>query len=219
MDAGNMKTLDDLDTIAIRCQTDRASVFTRTYAKPHGYAAHYDKLFSHLRHEPVKLLEIGAAGGEGIRMWMEYFDNARTKIFGVDIVKDTNEFNTPGLAPGHFGRYYFNCGDQSSPTFWACWLSDHGGDLDIVIDDGGHFNDGIITSFRSLWPAVRPGGFYAVEDLGCSYSGSSIFVKPGWPLHMDWVQAHVDAMNTTNGDIDSIYLSKELAVFKKKTTT
>ena len=61
--------MKSLDEIAIACQTDRASVFTRTYAKPHGYARHYDHLFGHLRHEPVKLLEIGAAGGEGIQMW------------------------------------------------------------------------------------------------------------------------------------------------------
>lgn len=208
-------TLRTLDQIAITCETDRASVFTRTYGKPHDYARHYDLLFNHLRLDPVKLLEIGAAGGEGIRMWMEYFWIGQ--IYGVDIVSNTNPFNTPAKA---CPRYHFNCGDQSSPTFWACWLADHGGGLDIVIDDGGHYNDGIITSFISLWPAVKPGGFYAIEDLGCSYAADSIFVKPGFPRHMEWLKAKLDGMTLTPGsDIDSIYLSKELAVFKKKTTT
>lgn len=208
--------MKSLDQIAIEQQTDRASVFTRTYAKPHDYARHYDKLFAHLRHQPVKMLEIGAAGGEGIKMWDEYFDNPDSRIFGVDIVANTNPWNTPGTTL----RYTFNQGDQSSETFWACWLADHGGDLDIVVDDGGHYNDGIITSFNSLWPAVRPGGFYAVEDLGCSY-GSSIFVKPGFPTHMQWLKSFVDFMNTNEHapGVDSIYFSKELAVFKKKGTT
>jgi hypothetical protein len=213
MDTGNMKSLDE---IAVNCQTDRASVFTRTYAKPHDYARHYDKLFGHLRHEPVKILEIGAAGGEGIQMWGEYFDHPDTRIFGVDIVSNTNPWNTPGRN----GRYFFNQGDQSSPTFWACWLADHGGDLDIVIDDGGHYNDGIITSFGNLWPVVKPGGFYAIEDLGCSYGESSIFVKPGLPSHMEWLKRLIDSMNVNQfPTVDSIYLSPELAVFKKKTTT
>jgi len=207
--------MDSLDTIAIRCQTDRASVFTRTYAKPHDYARHYDYLFTPLRDQPVKLLEIGAAGGEGIQMWMGYFNNPDARFFGVDIVSNTNPFNTLG----QFGTYFFNQGDQSSPTFWACWLADHGGDLDIVIDDGGHYNDGIITSFNALWPAVKPGGLYAIEDLGVSYTRGSIFVKPGVASHMDWLFSMIDLMNAGREEFDSIYFSKELAVFKKKTTT
>jgi demethylmacrocin O-methyltransferase len=207
--------MDSLDAIAIRCQTDRASVFTRTYAKPHDYARHYDKLFTPIRLNPVKLLEIGAAGGEGIRMWLEYFWIG--KVYGVDIVSNTNPWNTPSKA---IDRYTFNCGDQSSPTFWACWLADHGGDLDIVIDDGGHYNDGIITSFECLWPAVKPGGFYAIEDLGCSYDQATIFVKHGWPSHMQWLKSFIDLMNTGGSpEVESIYFSKELAVFKKKGTT
>lgn len=149
-------------------------------------------------------------------MWLDYFSHPDARIFGVDIVSNTNPWNTPGRN----GRYFFNQGDQASATFWACWLADHGKDLDIVIDDGGHFNDGIITSFNALWPAVRPGGFYAIEDLGCSYGPSSIFVKLGFPNHMDWLKSHVDLMNQfLSSNVDSIYLSKELAVFKKKTTT
>ncbi len=202
-----------LDDIAIACETDRASVFTRTYAKPHDYARHYDKLFRTLRQDPVKLLEIGAAGGEGIKMWSTYFDNPESRIFGVDIVQNTNPWNTPGTT----GKYTFNQGDQACATFWKCWLADHGGDLDIVIDDGGHFNNGIITSFFELWPHVKPGGFYAIEDLGCSYGDGSIFVKDGFPNHMDWIRRKVDLMNTDpSSNIDSIYLSRELAVFKKK---
>lgn len=213
--------MNTLDEIAIDCQTDRASVFTRTYAKPHDYARHYDHLFGQLRHEPVKMLEIGAAGGEGIQMWMQYFDHPEADIFGVDIVKNTNPWNdTSGDPDKQIIRYTFNQGDQSSATFWACWLADHGGHLDIVIDDGGHYNDGIITSFNALWPAVKPGGFYAIEDLGCSYPADSIFVKPGFSRHMDWMKGELDLLvSGVVRDIDSIYFSRELAVFKKKTTT
>lgn len=206
--------MDDLDTIAIRCETDRASVFTRTYGKPHGYAEHYDRLFSPLRDQPVKLLEIGAAGGEGIRMWLAYLTHPESKVVGVDIVSKTNPWNTPGESPDP--RYKFCQGDQACPTFWECFKADFGKDWDVIIDDGGHFNYQIITTFNALWPVVKPCGFYAVEDLGCSYGAGSIFVKAGFPSHMEFLKAFQELIVFGNAtDIDSIHFSRELAVLRK----
>ena len=45
----------------------------------------------------------------------------------------------------------------------------YAGPFDIVIDDGGHFMDDIISSFKTLLPHVRAGGTYIVEDLHTSY--------------------------------------------------
>ena len=53
-----------------------------------------------------------------------------------------------------------------------------GGGFDAIIDDGGHRNDQIKTSFDELWPALLPGGVYFVEDLHVSRAsphGSSGF--------------------------------------------
>jgi len=43
------------------------------------------------------------------------------------------------------------------------------GPFDIIIDDGSHVNEHVKTSFRSLFPYVRPGGLYVVEDLQTAY--------------------------------------------------
>ena len=204
-----MKTLDQ---IAVEHQTDRASVFTRTYGKPHGYASHYDRAFAHLRHQPVKLLEIGAAGGEGIKMWLEYFDHPESQVVGVDIVSNTNEWNMPGQISNP--RYKFCQGDQACPTFWECFKVDFGKDWDVIIDDGGHFNDQIITTFNALWPVVKPVGFYAIEDLGVDCPGS-IFVKPWLLIHTAFLQGLQAEMNLRLGGIDSIHLSRELAILRK----
>lgn len=198
--------MKSLDQIAIEHQTDKASVFTRTYAKPKDYCRHYDALFTTLRDQPIKLLEIGVGGGESIRAWLEYFQSADVR--GVDLQSNTNTWDTPG----RYGRYFFNQGDQSSAVFWKCWLADHG-TPDIVIDDGSHVSSHIITTFNELWPALKPGGFYAIEDLGVSY-GDGSFVPSGSPNHMDWLRGKVDMLNLT-GEIDSIYFAKELAVLRK----
>jgi hypothetical protein len=201
-----MKTLD---AIAIEHQTDRASVFTRTYGKPHDYAKHYDKAFEGIRLDPIKMLEIGVGGGEGIKMWMDYFSNG-AQIFGVDNQHDTNPWDTPGRN----GRYTFVQGDQSCKTFWACFITDYGTDWDIIIDDGSHRNDHIITTFNALWPHVRKGGFYAIEDIEVAYSSGSVFLTPGFPSHHEFIKSKMDEMNT-GAEIDSIHLSKGLAIFRK----
>ncbi len=201
-----MKTLDE---IAIEQQTDRATVFTRTWGKPHAYAPHYERCFAALRDQPIKLLEIGVGGGEGIRMWLEYFGMA--EVFGVDKQHDNNEWDTPGSSPTP--RYTFVTGDQSSDTFWQCFMADYGRDWDIIIDDGGHYANQVITTFNNLWPVVKPGGFYAVEDLGVAY-GDGSFTPAPWQNHMTWLKDKLDAMNTSGG-IDSIYFARELAVLRK----
>jgi demethylmacrocin O-methyltransferase len=195
--------LKTLDQIAIECGTDRATVFTRTYAKPHGYSIRYDSVFTPFRTKPLKVLEIGAAGGEGIRMWLEYFQNAH--VFGVD--------NNPDAFKGPIDRYTFVLGDQSCTTFWKCFIADYGSDWDIIIDDGGHFSGGIITTFESLWQHVKRGGIYAIEDLACAYS--SIFQTPGFKSHMEFVKELVENANKGERDIHSITQSKELAILVK----
>jgi len=196
----------DLDTIGRLYETDKATVFTRTYAKPKAYTLHYARCFDPLRDDCIKLLEIGVGGGESVQMWLDYLPYAA--VFGVDLVEKTNPWNTPGR--GAHSRYTFLQGDQTDKTMWACFLADCGKDFDIIIDDGSHEPKGIITAFECLWPAVKPGGYYAIEDLGCG------FTSPGYPSHLDWLRVQMEAVNQGLGDIDSVYFARELVILRKK---
>lgn len=202
--------LKSLDEIAISFDTDQATVHTKSY-NPHGYTVHMEPLFAPMRDKPIKLLEIGTGGGESIRTWLEYFSEAQ--IFSVDLVKDTNIFNSSGKP---YPRYTFSHGDQTDRTMWKCFLSNCGSDWDVILDDGGHCNDQIITSFEELWPYVKSGGLYIVEDLGVGSTPGTVFVKPGFPNHMDWIRDRMVELNSGQNDIESINLTKELAVFRKK---
>ncbi|WP_420854091.1 class I SAM-dependent methyltransferase [Saccharopolyspora spinosa] len=96
-------------------------------------------------------------GGASLRMWQRYF--RRGLVYGLDIFeKAGNE--------GHRVRKLR--GDQSDAEF----LEDMAGKIgpfDIVIDDGSHVNDHVKKSFQSLFPHVRPGGLYVIEDLQTAY--------------------------------------------------
>jgi len=56
-------------------------------------------------------------------------------------------------------------GDQGDKATVQRWAQQSGGQFDAIIDDGGHKNNQIRTSFETLWSAVKPGGVYFLEDL------------------------------------------------------
>jgi hypothetical protein len=202
-----MKTLEDL---AQKYDNDKAVV--KRDGTGHGYTPHYGRAFDPIRNDRLKVLEIGVASGPSIQMWLDYFPNAH--VYGVDIVANTNEWNTVGAKTHE--RYTFVEGDQSQSVFWSRFLSGHGGDWDIIVDDGGHRNDQIITTFCSLWGALKPGGFYCIEDLGVCYTAGSIFVVAGLPNHSDFMKAKLDEVLQGKHNIDWMSLSKELAIIKKQ---
>ncbi|HEY7717823.1 MAG TPA: class I SAM-dependent methyltransferase [Pedococcus sp.] len=130
----------------------------------HRYAQHYHRHFEHLRDEPVRLLEIGvggyshpAKGGQSLRMWKEFFP--RGQVFGLDL-HDKSRLQEE--------RIRIFRGDQGDPAALTA-VADEIGHLDIIIDDGSHFSEHVVTTFETLFPRLADNGLYAVEDLQTSY--------------------------------------------------
>lgn len=129
----------------------------------HGYLKYYRRHFAPLRRRRLKLLEIGIGGyetiggGGSLRIWKDFFP--RGEIYGLDL-HDKRHLACP--------RVTILQGDQNDPAFLDDMARRYG-PFDIIIDDGSHFNEHIITSFTALFPHVTPDGFYVVEDLYHSY--------------------------------------------------
>jgi cephalosporin hydroxylase len=130
----------------------------------HRYAQHYQRHLEHLREQPINLLEIGVGGysktdrgGASLRMWKAFFPQAQ--IFGMDI-HDKSKLEEE--------RITIFQGDQSDPESLRR-IAERIGRLDVIIDDGSHLSDHIITTFETLFPLLAPEGTYIVEDLQTSY--------------------------------------------------
>jgi hypothetical protein len=117
---------------------------------PHGYLLVYEQYLDHLRREPVNMLEIGVAGGASLCMWREYFPSGR--VCGID--------KNPSCA--QFGGVHI--GDQTDTCFLANVVAQTG-PLDIVVDDGSHRAEHQSSSLRYLFPHLKPGGYYFIEDV------------------------------------------------------
>lgn len=130
----------------------------------HLFTPVYEKIFSALRYKKINLLEIGVggyedpySGGESIFLWKSYFPFAR--LFFLDIVDKT-----------HFskGRVKVFQGSQNDADILQNVVRE-AGELDVIIDDGSHINQHQIESFEILFPSLKDGGIYVIEDTQTSY--------------------------------------------------
>ncbi len=119
----------------------------------------YDRHFAPYRGRKLTIVEFGVSHGGSLQMWRHYFGR-RAAITGVDV-------NPACAALGDDGIDVV-IGDQEDRGFLRD-LADRVGMIDIVIEDGGHTMAQQIATFEELWPRVRPGGIYLVEDLHTSY--------------------------------------------------
>jgi hypothetical protein len=113
----------------------------------------YHRHFERFRHRAVTVLEFGVYHGGSLQMWKHYF-GPEARIVGVDINPACKELEEDQI--------------EVDRDFLAA-LRERLGPVEIVIDDGGHTMAQQIATFESLFPAVRNGGVYLVEDLHTSY--------------------------------------------------
>jgi hypothetical protein len=131
---------------------------------PHFYTPVYHELFQHLRDLPIRLLEIGVGGhesslmgGASLLMWADYFPHAH--VVGIDIAEKR-------VAP--HPRITILRGAQEDAAFLQHVIATHG-PFDIVVDDGSHVPAHVRASFDVLFPALRDGGFYVIEDVQTAF--------------------------------------------------
>lgn len=197
-----------LDEIAIKCKTDKAS-------NGHNYTPIYEQYLTPMRHLPLTLLEIGIGGyefpdrgGESLRMWREWLPNA--KIVGVDSYpKQPIE----GCTIVYKSQTDETLADVCSP--------------DIIIDDASHINPLTIKTFINLWPILKPGGLYIVEDIHTSYWVEEYLGQPNdYTPHesamgfFQWLTHHLNHEvwmgEHQYTDIEYIHFYKEIIFIKKK---
>lgn len=129
----------------------------------------YLEFFGELRSTtPIEnVLELGLYDGGSIPFWVELLEP--TRHVGVDI-------REPNEAP--WFRHYAEQRKQTTQieTRWKTSQADRkqtlaiqdevfgGAPIDLLIDDASHFYEETRASFENLFPRVRPGGYYIIED-------------------------------------------------------
>jgi len=159
--------IDPLERDAVASQTSGA--LAKIFFEHRGrilwkwvhYLEIYDRHFAQYRNTSVKMLEIGVFKGGSLDMWREYFGRSAT-VFGIDIDPKCIDYATE---PNQV-----RIGSQDDPEFLKNVVLEMG-IPDIVLDDGSHLGRHQRKSFEILFPLLKPGALYVIEDLHSSYWG------------------------------------------------
>ncbi len=153
-------------------------------AKHSSYFQVYAELLEPYRNKPITFVEVGILDGGSLFMWREYF-GPQARIIGV-------EFN-PGAKRWEQDGFEIHIGSQSDPAFWRDFFKQIG-DVDIVLDDGGHTYEQQIVTAHECIPHIKNGGQLIVEDTHTSYFKS--FGYPSKYSFIEWTKKLIDNINS-----------------------
>jgi len=118
----------------------------------------YERHLSKFVGKEVLLFEIGVCRGGSLQIWKKFLGN-KCKIVGFDIDK---------YAVYQEDQIIVEEGNATDHNFLSQMCEKYG-TPDIVIDDGSHYQQDIMSSFAFLYPHLNKNGVYVIEDTHCAY--------------------------------------------------
>lgn len=149
----------------------------------------YEKEFAPWRNAPVRVVELGVDQG-GFTTWLERYFSKAEYIIGIDS-------NMHGGLKERGPVKFVNCLQDSVPGLIA--IGGQYGKFDIIIDDCSHVLEPTLVSTKTLWPFLKSGGLYVIEDWAAGLSRGGPFEGLEGALY-DLIEARV---------------SKEIKIFDK----
>jgi predicted O-methyltransferase YrrM len=144
----------------------------------------YEEYFLPYQEKSISLLEIGISLGASLKLWKEYFINAKT-IIGID--------NRPEVVHDQFRNiegvtYYFE--DAYSESIVSKLPK-----FDIIIDDADHCIESQIKAIELYLPLLKRGGLYVVEDIDGSMLDKR-HIRGERPSYLEYKQMFIDHMQS-----------------------
>jgi hypothetical protein len=228
-----MKILEKLNTNLPETELCSLGLKYKTDKFNHGYTKVYYEIMKNFRHDYVNIFEIGIYIGSSIKMWYEFFHNG--KIYGIDngrlipgskviIGKSTS---TPSI--DDFKLLQFENIIENLKYSWLendrvkCFTADQRSEeqlkkafeyfkcdaFDIILDDGQHYQEHQQRSLGILFPFVKSGGYYIIEDV---ITYQSLLDNNYWGQYKSDASDSTDYIFTNflkTGKLESIYMLSE----------
>jgi len=178
----------------------------------------YDRYFSKYQGQKVNILEIGISHGGSIQLWKKYFGD-KVHIYAIDIIPECAKLQEENTT--------IFIGSQSDPVFLNEVIKKLP-PIDIIIDDGGHTMIQQKISFECLYPHLKEGGVYLVEDTHTSYwyqfhggyKNKNSFIEFSKDLIDSLYDGHIESepklrVDEITKNINSITFFDSVVVFEK----
>ena len=155
----------------------------------------YDQIFEKYKEKKIVFVEVGVLNGGSLEIWKKYF-HPESRIIGIDLNPDTKKFEKSGI------EIYI--GDQSNPQFWSNFFKEVG-NIDILLDDGGHTNLQQIVTLNECIKNINDEGVLITEDTHTSYMKE--FTNPGKYSFINYTKKIIDDINYKFPNIGSFQYS------------
>ena len=120
---------------------------------------------------PQNILELGVWDGGSVAFWFERFQPQ--KHVGIDIQqKHDSRYFQQYVAQRNLNnriKVYWGTDQADSQRIREIVAQEFHEPLDLVIDDASHVYNWTKASFETLFPYLRPGGLYIIEDWAWGY--------------------------------------------------
>lgn len=133
----------------------------------------YEAIISELH--PARVMELGIRHGGSTALLYELTKSDLSRLVAIELDADRAEaldrfirdHELDDVIRPHYGV------DQADRSRLAELVDEEfGGEpLDLVVDDASHLYDPTVASFETLFPRLRPGGLYIIEDWTSYYLG------------------------------------------------
>jgi hypothetical protein len=124
-----------------------------------GYFPIYDEIFKKYINKNITFVEVGVANGGSLFMWKKYFGK-KSRIIGIDLNPEVKKLEKEG--------FEIFIGDQQDKYFWRDFYKKVG-NIDVILDDGGHKNLQQISTVVYSLPYIKNDGMVVIEDTITSY--------------------------------------------------
>jgi SAM-dependent methyltransferase len=133
--------------------------------KEHNYIQWwYDKEFSPKREEEINLLEIGIFNGQSIKLWREFFPNAKITAIDVELKEEAQFVKDLDINLIIGDAYDTTITDKIKESY------------DYIIDDGPHTIDSQLEFVKLYNSKLKEGGKLIIEDIDNWRKDNSHFI-------------------------------------------
>ena len=204
-----------LEQLAVKYGTDKQM-------KYHNYIPVYEKLLEPHRNIYTNILEIGVREGGSHKMWYDYFPHAM--IYGVDNMSDVTvkDMSIMDYLCGiENDRIKIYIGSQTDEALLNRHFDKE--QLDLIIDDGGHHSKLHQECFKIMWPKLKQGHYYIIEDLATCYMRDFREFDDVRSSTINWLQSIMQNKffsyymdDSCMKEIESVQIIGELGIIKKR---
>lgn len=159
--------LGDISNMTMTELSDFCGIDKGSLHEHHMYTKIYEPLIEKFKTNKPTMVEIGINDprfpGGCLKFWDLYFNEM--DYYGFDIVDCSNlNYNKEKITTF--------VGDQNNPDDLLSFINKYelSDKIDFIIDDGSHISENIITSFKTLLPHLKKGGYYFIEDLHAGWA-------------------------------------------------